>query len=158
MPKSKGPRKKRSAGRKFNPSTHMQVPGIFRMDPDRACLSKLGPHARLDYIQEGSGTPMDLQIVTARINLAYVLVTRHFSDPEATAVTLSGLDVLRDVHARGSGVPKLASAEEFLLIAEALCLMDEIQDRTSRMEQASALEFVHENCDIPVEALNQLSV
>lgn len=157
MPKSKAPRKK-MPGRKFNPATHATVPGVFAASPSRARWVKLVPHARLDSIAEGIGTRYDLEVIKGRLNLGYVLVTAHFETPEATATMLSGLDVLRGIDARAEEFPRFIDPGEYQLLGDALNLTDELQDLTTRKEQAAALQLVHDTCCIPDYALSLLSV
>lgn len=157
MPKSRPPRKKQ-AGRKFNPATHAIVPSLFATSPSRSTWIKLAPHTRLDSIAEGIGTKFDLEVLKGRINVGYVLVTQLFSELEAAAVMLTGLDVIRAIEARDEKYPRFVDLEECQLLGDALNLADEVQDATTRKEQATALQLVHKTCNIPNYALSLLSV
>ncbi len=146
MPKSSKPRKKYRPA--LGSRTHLLIPRVVNTRSNPRTLSHLIPHEALRALVDGVGAEPEVSVVAFRVNVGYVLVTRHMESPEAETLLESAMDVLRNLQV-GRQARVVISESQASTLGIALTLVDDIHDHTSNDEQRWAMLYVASTAGAP---------
>jgi hypothetical protein len=136
MPGSKKPRK---------PMRHRPaaIPIMIRTGVDEERNFKLIPHQELDLLRRGEGNEVSFHTLACRVNWGAVMATRHPWSEDPKPAMRDALDALRMLKDRSQARGKwLATGDELRAIGEALTIVDDMQDATTRRHHRDALRVV----------------
>lgn len=134
MPKSKKPRKK------YRPRyVEGQLPITIRHSAASDMMLQMIPQSELEKLRDGTADEFVVNNLKFRLNWGHVMSNECFDTPEARAVTLAGIDAIREVEARYARLGKWGcTMPEFAAMGDALNLTDEMQAQTTRRQQRDA--------------------
>lgn len=143
MPKSKSPRKKYRPP--ATPITIERLQPVRYKRRDEVWL-KTAPHVALDEIREGRGTTDHFNSVCIRVHWGQRMLADHFTPgdvAEHAGTIQSAIEAVTSISDRYDSTGTIfATATEFERIGVALCLTDELQTATTKIEQERSLRAV----------------
>lgn len=134
MAKSKKPRKA------YKPMMTAAIPIVFGLAKEKKTDLRLPYHLSLEALRSGHGCDDDAHTIVSAL-----LIGRELSklyQAEAQQTVLRGIEAITAVKHRGDNGAWGVSGDQFRAISEALVLVDEMQDASTRREVRSAIQKV----------------
>lgn len=121
------------------------TPVTIGVADDHKYNMKLIPHQMLDKLRTGNGDEVCWNTIACRLNMGYVMGSQQeFSEDPLATITLA-LDAMRELQARFDESGRyVVKGDELRAVGEALNLIDDMQDATTRRAQRDALRVVME--------------
>lgn len=127
--------------KKYKPKPVLALPKVFRQTIDADNLLKMIPHQELARLRDGTADEGTWHTLVCRLDWGSFMSTDHFDDIDANDLIQEALVSMRSIKARFYRLNKWGvSALEFASIVDALNLIDDMQNQTTRREQDASFD------------------
>lgn len=131
---------KKRRNKKYVPKPMAAIPIIFGLASEKKTDLRLPYHLSLEALRTGNGTADDAHTIFSSLLIGRELARLYQSETQQTV--MSGIDAIAAVKERGDQGKWGVSGEQFKAISEALVLVDEMQDASTRREVRDAIKTV----------------